>query len=181
MIEPILAVECPDFVMSDGVAVVVYFGVCNLRCKHCDFRKMMMMKDVKCINYNVLFDVMEKYLDFIDNVVVTGGEPLLFPDIVFEIVEFAKSNGKGVWLYTNLSNDISDLFGLVDRVVVDVKGVSVEDIMRNCSCDELLAECMLRNYMKYACNDKFVFRVPSFISDCWIDFRNIERYEVRRV
>jgi len=175
----LVAVECPDFLMSDGVGVVIYFNMCNLKCKYCDYRNMIKSKDLKFVKFDELFKVIEKYLNYVDNIIITGGEPLLFKNEVVKIIDFTKKSGKGIWLYTNLFDDIDDILNDIDKVVVDVKGTNVIEIMCNCECDSNMALNILENYVKYCNNDKFIFRVSDCVDDNNIKFKNIEKYEVK--
>lgn len=177
----LVGVECPDFLMSDGVGVVIYFSKCNLNCKYCDYRNVIRIKDLKFVKFEELFDTIENYLNFFDNIVITGGEPLLFKDEVVKIIDFAKRRSKSIWLYTNLSDDVSDILDGVDKFVVDVKGTSVDEIIENCGCSVSVAENIIENYKKYCDNDKFLFRISDCIDSENIKFKNVERYSVSKL
>jgi anaerobic ribonucleoside-triphosphate reductase activating protein len=70
------------------------------------------------IGINDLTEYLEKFLDWVDYTVYSGGEPLLQKDAVKEIAKWSKSKGKLNWLYTwrefkNLEIWILDLFDVI--------------------------------------------------------------------
>lgn len=175
-----VAIECPDFLMSDGVGIVVYFSECNLKCKKCDYINMLKNKDLRYIIFDEVFDVIEKYIEYIDNIIISGGEPLLFRNEMLRIVYFAKKHKKGVWIYTNLFRNVDDIIDDVNKVVVDVKGKDILEIMNNCNCDSNIAQNIFKNYKKYCNNNKFIFRLSEYI-DSDIKFKNIEKYKIKNL
>lgn len=174
-----VGIECPDFLMSDSVGAIIYFDDCNLNCKYCDYKNVIRMKDLKFVRFDELFNTIKQYLIFFDNIIITGGEPLLFKNEVIKIIDFAKRKGKGIWLYTNLSENIDDIINDIDKIVVDVKGISVDEIMKNCGCNISIAKNIIKNYEKYYDNDKFLFRISDYISNENIKFKNIKKYNIK--
>ena len=106
------------------VACIVFTGGCNLRCPFCH-NGSLVKKPIA--NGNIFHEVME-YLrrrkGIMDGVVITGGEPLLQPDLA-DFIAKVKAMGYLVKLDTNgtnpqmLKNLIND--GLIDYVAMDVK------------------------------------------------------------
>lgn len=111
----------------DGmIATTVYLQGCNLRCPFCH------NPDLVSVNAEVEeapWEVLEEYLsennDFLDGVVVTGGEATLNEDLP-DMIRRIRSLGLKVKLDTNGTNPgmLEDLLraGLLDCVAMDVKG-----------------------------------------------------------
>ena len=111
----------------DGmIATTVYLQGCNLRCPFCH------NPDLVSVNGEVEeapWEVLEEYLsennDFLDGVVVTGGEATLNEDLP-DMIRRIRSLGLKVKLDTNGTNPgmLEDLLraGLLDCVAMDVKG-----------------------------------------------------------
>lgn len=108
------------------IATTVYLQGCNLRCPFCH------NPDLVSVNAEVEeapWEVLEEYLsennDFLDGVVVTGGEATLNEDLP-EMIRRIRSLGLKVKLDTNGTNPgmLEDLLraGLLDCVAMDVKG-----------------------------------------------------------
>jgi pyruvate formate lyase activating enzyme len=115
-----------SFLDWDGkVVMVLYTPRCNLKCPFCHNWELMdnpskypekTWEDIKSL--------LEKYSDFLDGVCVTGGEPLLEPDLE-ELLQNVKNMGKLVKLDTNgtMPDVLSGLMekGLVDYIAMDIK------------------------------------------------------------
>jgi pyruvate formate lyase activating enzyme len=115
-----------SFLDWDGkVVMVLYTPSCNLKCPFCHNWELMdnpsrypekTWDDIKLL--------LEEYSDFLDGVCVTGGEPLLEPDLE-ELLQNVKNMGKLVKLDTNgtLPDVLSRLIekGLIDYIAMDIK------------------------------------------------------------
>lgn len=74
-------------------------NACNFKCAHCGLKK-------TGRNYLIPFSTVEKVFNeaskmSIQNLEITGGEPLLFYEMTFKIIELAKKKGLNVILNTN--------------------------------------------------------------------------------
>jgi len=111
-----------------NVSLVVFFAGCNFRCPYCQNSGLLPMDSGSEIDGESLCSRIEinmKPVPELDAVVLTGGEPTLQADGVFEASKIAREHGLKVMLDTNGSNPevLKQLLeaGLVDRVALDVK------------------------------------------------------------
>ena len=121
-----------SFLDWDGkISTIVFTGGCNFRCPFCHNKELVLdsgkMAD---ISEDYIFNYIVTHKKWIDGVVVTGGEPLLQPDIL-EFLQKIKNAGFLVKLDTNgylpelLKKAVNQ--GLVDYVAMDLKsGISVD-------------------------------------------------------
>ncbi len=107
------------------ISAILFTGGCNFRCPFCHNPEL--VEDIERIPDIGIEEILEKLRQrrgFIDAVAITGGEPLLYPDIV-ELTGILKELGFLVKVDTNGSfpNVLEKLFesGNVDFVAMDVK------------------------------------------------------------
>ncbi|MDR0334810.1 MAG: anaerobic ribonucleoside-triphosphate reductase activating protein [Methanomassiliicoccaceae archaeon] len=133
----------------DGmVACTVYLAGCNFRCPYCHNGRIVTdAESVEALNEDDVLRYIGENTDFIDGVVVSGGEPLMNGDIgVF--LKKLKALGVKVKIDTNggFPDAMNDLIGagLIDMVAMDVKSslneryssaagvdVNIDDIKRS--------------------------------------------------
>ncbi len=109
----------------EKTACIVFTAGCNFRCPFCHNASLVTHIDN---SYNVseeeVFSYLKKRKGLIEGVCISGGEPLLQPDIK-EFIRKVKDLGYSVKLDTNGSNPekLIDLVnsGLVDYVAMDIK------------------------------------------------------------
>jgi pyruvate formate lyase activating enzyme len=109
-----------------SLSSVLFLGGCNFRCPFCHNQDLVLndvtMEDMPM---EYIMGILRKYKDWIDKVVVTGGEPTIHRNL-YRFIDFLKSEGFQVKLDTNGSNPevLRGLVGngLVDYVAMDVKG-----------------------------------------------------------
>ena len=105
-----------------NMAVMFFVSVCNFRCKFCHNRSLIdKMPDT--FTYEYLKKVLDKYKDdWVEAVVVSGGEPCTHSDI-FELIEFIYNEGFKIKLDTNGSypDRLEKVLPLVDYVAMDLK------------------------------------------------------------
>ena len=129
-----------------GVRFVVFLQGCNLRCKCChnpdtwefnggnEYTAEEIVK--KALRYKEYFG--EK-----GGITLSGGEPLLQPEFVYEVFSLCKEKGINTCLDTsgNILNDgIKKLLSATDRVLLDIK-YTANDLYREnvgCSLDNVL-------------------------------------------
>ncbi len=107
------------------VACTVFTGGCNFRCPFCHNASLVLPGEpVRDISEGEVLAFLKKRVGVLDGVAVTGGEPLLHPDIAVFLRE-VKAMGYRVKLDTNGSfpDRLMELAeaGLVDRVAMDIK------------------------------------------------------------
>ncbi len=107
------------------VACTVFTGGCNLRCPFCHNALLVtQLSNTDVIPAENVISYLEKRRGILDGVAITGGEPLLQPDIASYIRKI-KNMGYAVKLDTNgaYSAKLRDLVseGIVDYVAMDIK------------------------------------------------------------
>ncbi|MGE4446039.1 MAG: anaerobic ribonucleoside-triphosphate reductase activating protein [Synergistaceae bacterium] len=113
-----------SFLDWDGhVSAVVFTSGCNFRCPWCHNSELVLQK-TDIIDISFIIDDICKRINFLDGVVITGGEPCLW-DGLFDFLKVMKELKISVKLDTNgsmpdiLGKVIED--GLADHVAMDVK------------------------------------------------------------
>lgn len=118
-----------EFSMCDWpgkVAAVIFLGGCNFRCPTChNWNLATNPETLDQISHYRIMDYLEASRQWLDGVVISGGEPTITPGLSILLKEI-KALGFPINLHTNGSRPevIGDLltYELVDLVSVDVKG-----------------------------------------------------------
>lgn len=111
----------------DGyVSAVVFLPGCNFRCPFCHNRDLVLHPgNLPDIDQGWMIDYLRENSDFLDGVVITGGEPTIHHELP-QLISKIKQLGLKVKLDTNGSNPhmLMDLLdsGLIDAVAMDLKG-----------------------------------------------------------
>jgi pyruvate formate lyase activating enzyme len=113
------------------MAAICFTGGCNLRCGFCYNRDLVIgPESLPSIPDEEVLGYLESRRDWLDGVVITGGEPTLHPDLP-EFMRRAKSMGYSIKLDTNGSNPemLEALIGegLVDYVALDIKAPLLDE------------------------------------------------------
>ncbi len=107
-----------------AVACTVFTGGCNLRCPFCHNADLVRTPTMYVNMLPQVMEYLEKRKGLIDGVCVTGGEPLLQPNLQ-DFLKTVKEMGYRVKLDTNgsLPDKLSRILksGLIDYVAMDVK------------------------------------------------------------
>lgn len=106
------------------MACIVFTGGCNLRCPFCHNAGLVRTPNASDNLYNEVLSYLESRRGVLEGVCITGGEPLLQPDLKSFLKEI-KSMGYEIKLDTNgsLPNRLKEVLssGLVDYVAMDIK------------------------------------------------------------
>jgi len=111
---------------KEHLSSVMFLGGCNLRCPYCHNKDLVLHHDaMEDMPMEYIIATLRKYRNWVDKVVVTGGEPTIHMGL-FGLIGQLKSEGMQVKLDTNGSNPsvlkglVND--GLIDYIAMDVKG-----------------------------------------------------------
>jgi pyruvate formate lyase activating enzyme len=104
---------------------VIFIGGCNFRCGYChNFNLVLKHKEIETINEKEIIDFLIQKKKWIDAVVVTGGEPTLYPELIDFFREIKKLGFK-IKLDTNGTNPelLWDMLDekLIDYIAMDIK------------------------------------------------------------
>lgn len=106
------------------VAATVFLHGCNLRCPFCHNAGLVVRSAENAISFEEFESFLKKRKGILDGICITGGEPLINPDI-HKIFSAAKSYGYKTKLDTNgfFPEKLKELVGsgLVDYVAMDIK------------------------------------------------------------
>ena len=112
----------------EKLACTVFTGGCNFRCPFCHNASLVLRAgEVESISEDEFFSYISKRSKMLDGVCITGGEPLLNPDIA-DFIRKIRSYGLLVKLDTNgsLPDKLEALLeeGLLNYVAMDIKNSS---------------------------------------------------------
>jgi pyruvate formate lyase activating enzyme len=107
------------------IAAVLFVGGCNFRCPYCyNMDLVLTPSQLPTVSKEELFKFFSSRKGWLDGVVVSGGEPTIYPDLP-QLLGWIKEFGYAVKLDTNGSDPhmLQSLIdgGLVDYVALDVK------------------------------------------------------------
>ncbi len=103
------------------MSLVIFTAGCMLRCPYCHNPGIIDGGDPRDITE--IFSEIDDSLDFIDSVVLTGGEPLIQKEEILKIIKYCKNLQLDIKLDTNgyYPEKLEDLMDLVDYVALDIK------------------------------------------------------------
>jgi pyruvate formate lyase activating enzyme len=108
------------------VSAVIFLGSCNFRCPFCHNRELVLEHEkLETLPEQEVLDFLESRRDWLDGVVVSGGEPTICKDLP-EFLGKLKGLGFSVKLDTNGTNprmlrEVTEK-GLADFIAMDIKG-----------------------------------------------------------
>lgn len=123
-----------------GVRFVVFLSGCNLRCKCCHNPDTWDMNSGTEYTAKEIIDKAKRFKEYFGSeggITLSGGEPLLQSEFVYEVFKAAKEEGINTCLDTSGSviNDTTDkLLNLTDRILLDVKYTNEEQYKENVGC-----------------------------------------------
>ncbi|AUB54785.1 anaerobic ribonucleoside-triphosphate reductase activating protein [Methanobacterium subterraneum] len=103
------------------MSLVIFTGGCQLRCPYCHNPEI--IDGGESVSLSNIKSEIDNAQDFIDAVVVTGGEPMMQIEDVRQILEYSQQKGLKTKLDTNgcYPERLSEIIELVDYVALDVK------------------------------------------------------------
>ncbi|MCW4013905.1 MAG: anaerobic ribonucleoside-triphosphate reductase activating protein [Candidatus Bathyarchaeota archaeon] len=106
----------------DRVATVLFTSGCNLRCPYCHNGELVHSYTGPFIEEDEVLETLLERKNYVDSVVVTGGEPTIHPDLPGFLARL-KENGFNVKLDTNGFNPdtLRACLPFVDYIAMDVK------------------------------------------------------------
>lgn len=139
----------------EKMSIVIFSGGCILRCPYCHNPEL--IDNGKSVELPEIIKKIENSMDFIDSVVITGGEALIQYEDVKEILKYCKNQGLETKLDTNgcFPDKLSELIDLLDYVALDIKapfdkyneiigsdiGDKVKESMEICINNGIYLEC----------------------------------------
>ena len=162
-----------------GVRFVVFMQGCPLRCKYCHNPDTWAFDGGKEYSPKDLLEKAVKYKEYFGKeggITVSGGEPLLQADFVYELFLLCKQNGINTCLDTSgvfLNEKVKKLLSVTDRVLLDVKFTTVADYRNNVGCgiDQPLS---FLDYLKQKC-------IPTTIRQVIVPTLNDSKEQVLRL
>ena len=140
------------------VAATVFLPGCNFRCPFC--QNSPLLRGIDELSTDSFFDYLKKRQGLLDGVAVTGGEPLLQPDLG-EFLEKIKALGFDVKLDTNGSQPqhLVKLLqkGLIDYIAMDIKN-SPQKYERTAGATEILPQIRESVDLIRSCGVDYEFR-----------------------
>lgn len=118
-----------EITMTDWPGVIssiIFTGGCNLRCFYChNFALAFHPENLEDISPEFIFEILKSKKDWIDGVVISGGEPTIHGTALINLITKVKKAGFKVKLFTNGTNpDFVKLMiheNLLDAISVDIK------------------------------------------------------------
>lgn len=110
------------------LALFIPFCKCNLKCKFCHNKHL--WTDDNFMETNEVLNQINMIADFIDAVVISGGEPLMQFNTVIELAQQAKRNDLKVKINTNLTYP-TFLGAIFDNVEIDYIAGSLKSFYFN--------------------------------------------------
>lgn len=139
----------------EKISLVIFTGGCNLRCPYCHNPEL--VEGGKIVEIAEVINKIEDSLNFIDSVVITGGEPLMQVEEVKLILQHSKKRDLKTKLDTNgcFPERLDEILEFLDYVSLDVKapfhkyteitgssiGGEVKKSMETCLKTDVYLEC----------------------------------------
>ncbi len=124
-----------------GVRFVVFTQGCNLRCHCCHNPDTWDMSGGAEVTPGEIVEKAKKYRGYFGEkggITISGGEPLLQPDFVYELFKLCKSDRINTCLDTSgsvLNDKVLEVLSVTDRVLLDVKYTDDESYRKYVGCD----------------------------------------------
>lgn len=192
MIGYIDSIETMGLVDGPGIRFVVFLKGCKLRCLFCHNPETWTMKDALKITSEELLRKILKYKNYyVDGgVTFSGGEPLLQPEFLIDILKKCKmvnlhtaldTSGVGIGMY-------EEILKYTDLVILDIKAIDNESFINMTSqpidefnkflsaCQKLNKKLWFRQVIVPGINDteEYILKLKEFIKN----IKNVEKVEL---
>ena len=123
-----------------GIRFVLFLQGCNLRCKCCHNPDTWDTKTGTCYFAKEIIETAKKYKEYFGTrggITVSGGEPLLQAEFVYELFKLAHHENINTCLDTSgciLTDEVKLLLSETDRVLLDIKYTEEELYIANVGC-----------------------------------------------
>ena len=123
-----------------GVRFVVFMQGCNLRCHCCHNPDTWAMGEGTEYTAEEILQRAVRYREYFGEeggITVSGGEPLLQAEFVYELFALCRKNGINTCLDTSgciLNDDVKKLLSETDRVLLDIKYTDDEEYIKYVGC-----------------------------------------------
>lgn len=159
-----------------NLSLVIFTGGCTLKCPYCHNPEI--IDGGKSVEMDEIIRKIEDSMDFIDSIVITGGEPLIQHEDIKCILKYSKKRGLKTKLDTNgcFPDELKDIISLLDYVALDVKapfnkyeeiiGSPIEDKVKKsmevCINNGVYLECRT-TYVPYLMNTEDIVEIAKNI------------------
>ncbi len=178
-----------------GIRFIVFTQGCPLRCKYCHNPDTWKLKDAKYERTTeFVMNEIKKYKNFFLNgggVTITGGEPLMQPDFVEELLKECRKEEIHTAIDTSgyvFNERIKEILELVDMILLDIKcmdekeykeltGVELEPTLKFAKYLEKIGKPVwLRHVLVPGITDRdeYLIKLADFIKD----MKNVEKVEI---
>lgn len=178
-----------------GIRFIVFTQGCPLRCKYCHNPDTWKIRDAKYERTTeFVMDEIVKYKNFFINgggITITGGEPLMQPEFVKDLILKCKEEGIHTALDTSgyiFNEKVREILNLVDMVLLDIKcidkdeyreltGVELEPTLKFAEyLSEINKPVWIRHVLVPGITDRddYLIRLADFVSK----LTNVEKVEI---
>ena len=123
-----------------GVRFVVFLQGCNLRCGYCHNPETWEIGIGQQMTAEELVDRVVRYKNYFGEkggITITGGEPLLQAEFVYNVFKLCKSEGINTCLDTSgsiFNSTVELLLTMTDKVLLDYKFITDDQYRRHSGC-----------------------------------------------
>ncbi|MCR1935536.1 pyruvate formate-lyase-activating protein [Clostridium tepidum] len=131
------SIETMGLVDGPGIRVVVFFQGCQLRCIYCHNPDTWDLNSGIEISSDEILKKVLRYKPYFKNVggiTCSGGEPLMQPEFLLEVLKKSKSKGIHTVLDTSGvgKGNYEDILKYVDLVILDIKHIDEKEYINIC-------------------------------------------------
>ena len=175
----------------EKMSLVIFTGGCILRCPYCHNPEL--IDNGKSVELDEIIKKIESSMEFIDSVVITGGEALIQYEDVKKILKYCKNRGLETKLDTNgcFPDKLSEIIGLLDYVALDIKvpfdryeevigsdiGSKVKESMEICISNGIYLECRT-TYVPFLMDPQDIIEIAKSITT---DIYTIQQFRDKTV